>query len=145
MDSDRLYINHDLALPLDEVAFRFSRSGGPGGQNVNRTATRVELLFDVAGSPSLNEEQRRLLQERLAHLLDGAGMLRVTSQDSPSQWRNRQAALERFQALLAQALRRQPARVPTRPTLAARRARLHAKRRRSQTKLRRRRPSPDEE
>ncbi len=139
-----LQINRQLAIPLEEIAFRFSRSSGPGGQNVNRTATRVELLFDVAASPSLSKEQRALLQERLANLIDGAGTLHLTSQDTPSQWRNRQQVLGRFRALLAQALRQTPSRIATRPSRAARQTRLEAKHRRSTAKRRRRPPSHEE-
>lgn len=137
-------INRDLAIPLEEIQFRFSRSGGPGGQNVNRTATRVELLFDVASSPSLTDEQRLKLQERLSGQMDSSGTLRLVSQDTPSQWRNRQQVLERFRALLAGALRRTPRRIATRPSRAARQARLAAKKRRSETKRRRRPPSRGE-
>ncbi len=139
-----LQISRHLAIPLEEIAFRFSRSGGPGGQNVNRTATRVELLFDIAASPSLSEEQRALLLERLSGMVDKAGVLRLVSQETPSQWRNRQEVLERLQALLAQALRRPPRRIATRPSRAARQARLEAKRRRSATKRRRSSPSREE-
>jgi ribosome-associated protein len=142
--SDMLHIGPHLAIPLDEIVFRFSRSGGPGGQNVNRTATRVELLFDVAGSPSLSDEQRALVRERLAHLIDSAGTLRIVSQGTASQWRNRQDALERFRALLAQALRRRPSRIASRPSAAARRARLEDKRRQSQAKRRRSPPSHED-
>jgi ribosome-associated protein len=139
-----IQINRDLAIPLDEIQFRFSRSGGPGGQNVNRTATRVELLFDVASSPSLSEAQRQRLQERLSGQVDSTGTLRLVSQDTPSQWRNRQEVLERFRALLAGALRPRRRRIATRPSRAARQARLAAKKRRSETKRRRRPPSRGE-
>ena len=144
MTQSKLQITDDLTIPMDEITFRFSRAGGPGGQNVNRTATRVELVFDLASSPSLRDAQRQLLQERLAGYLDSTGTLHLTSGATPSQWRNRQDVLERFRALLARGLRREPTRVPTRPSRGARRARLESKRRRSQKKRRRRPPSRDE-
>jgi ribosome-associated protein len=140
----KLQITDDLAIAMDEITFRFSRASGPGGQNVNRTATRVELVFDLSASPSLSDEQRQHLQERLAGYLDSTGTLRLISQATPSQWRNRQDVLERFRALLARGLRRPPRRVATRPSRRARQARLEGKRRQSQKKHRRRPPSRDE-
>ena len=134
MNQEILPITDQLAIPLSELDFRFSRSGGPGGQHVNRTATRVELLFDVAHSPSLTEEQRQRLLKRLAGRIDSEGILRVTAQSERSQLRNRQEAIERLQTLLRQALhipkRRRRSRVPR----WARERRLAEKRRRSETK-----------
>lgn len=127
-ERDVIRINKRLAIPLEEVTFRFSRSGGPGGQNVNRTATRVELLFDIASSPSLSEIERALLRERLAPHLDSRGILRLVSQGSPSQWHNRQEVIARFQALLARGLRKRRPRLATQPTAASRERRLRAKR-----------------
>ncbi len=134
MNQEILPITDQLAVPLSELRFRFSRSGGPGGQHVNRTATRVELLFDVAHSPSLTEEQRQRLLKRLAGRIDSEGILRVAAQSERSQLRNRQEAIERLQTLLRQALyipkRRRRSRVPR----WARERRLAEKRRRSETK-----------
>ena len=134
MNQEILPITDQLAIPLSELDFRFSRSGGPGGQHVNRTATRVELLFDVAHSPSLTEEQRQRLLKRLAGRIDSEGILRVAAQSERSQLRNRQEAIERFQTLLRQALhipkRRRRSKVPR----WARERRLAEKRRRSETK-----------
>ncbi len=128
VDADDLIINEHLAIPLEEIAFRYSRASGPGGQNVNRTASRVELLFDVAGSPCLAEHQRTLLQARLGAHLDGQGVLHLFSQETPSQWRNRQELLTRLQALLVASLRPRIYRRPTRPTAGSRERRLAAKR-----------------
>ena len=134
MNQEILPITDQLAIPLSELGFRFSRSGGPGGQHVNRTATRVELLFDVAHSPSLTEEQRQRLLKRLAGRIDSEGILRVAAQSERSQLRNRQEAIERLQTLLRQALhipkRRRRSKVPR----WARERRLAEKRWRSETK-----------
>ena len=138
MDFDPIRINEELTIPQREIVYRFSRASGPGGQNVNRTASRVELIFDLAGSPSLNEWQRTLARHRLAPYLDGAGLLHLVSEASPSQWRNRQDVIARFQALLARAVRPARQRRATRPTAASRERRLEGKRRRAAIKTRRR-------
>ncbi len=127
-------ITPELAIPQDELDLRFARSGGPGGQNVNRTATRVELLFDVAGSPSLNEHQRALILSRLQGYIDGEGVLHLSSQATRSQWQNRQDVTERFRDLLAGALRVRRPRRATRPSAAARERRLRKKRLRAEHK-----------
>jgi ribosome-associated protein len=129
-----LVISDELAIPMAELRFRFSRSSGPGGQHVNRSETRVELLFDVARSPSLNEAQRARLMHTLAGYIDGAGVLHVVSSATRSQAENRADAVARFQALLRAGLRRRKRRIPTRPSAAAREARLAAKHHRSQRK-----------
>lgn len=134
MDEERLPINDDLTIPLAELSFRFSHSSGPGGQHVQKTSTRVELLFDVANSPALTEGQRARILERLTGYIDSAGMLHLVVQSERSQWRNREEALGRFRALLRQALKRRKARRPTRPTAASREQRLRAKERRSRIK-----------
>lgn len=134
MDDEWLVVNHELSLPLAELSFRFSRSSGPGGQHVQKSSTRVELLFDVARSPSLTGEQRALLQERLARQLDADGVLHLVAQSERSQLRNRQEVIERLAAVLSAALKRRKVRRPTRPTAASRERRLRAKRRRSEIK-----------
>jgi ribosome-associated protein len=131
-------INDRLAIPTAELEFRFSRSSGPGGQHVQRTDTRAELLFSVATSPSLSEEQRARIMARLANQIDGEGVLRVVSSATRSQLENREEAVKRFQALLAGALRQRKRRIATRPSAAAREARLSAKKVRSQHKAARR-------
>ena len=144
MSDDALRINKDLSIPLGELRFRFARSSGPGGQKVNRTASRVELLFDVAHSPSLTSEQRVLALHGLRHYVDGEGRLHLFSQTTPSQWRNRQEVLIRFRGLLAESLRVRRKRIPTRQSRASRERRLQSKRRRSLTKNQRRRPAADD-
>lgn len=137
-------IDVQLAIPESELAFRFSRSSGPGGQHVQRSDTRVELLFNVANSPSLSEEQRSRIMARLAGQIDGQGVLRVVSAMTRSQLENREQALRRFQDLLASALRQRRRRVATKPSKAAREARLAEKRLRSQRKQSRGRVSGEE-
>ena len=140
MSEDVLIINEEVAIPLSELSYRFARSSGPGGQHVQRTETKVELLFDLANSPSLTEAQRALAQSRLAGRLDSDGVLHLTSQAGRSQAENRADVTERFRRLLAAALKPRMRRKPTRPGAAARQRRLDAKRRRAQTKQRRRPP-----
>ncbi len=144
MATDDLAIGDQLSIPVGELTFRFSRASGPGGQHVNRTASRVELLFDVANSPSLTESQRQRVLTALERYIDRSGVLHLAAQSTPSQWRNRQEALDRLQRLLRQALKPRRHRVPTRPSRRARERRLRDKRRRGRTKDLRRKPSLDD-
>lgn len=139
-----LEIAPGLCLPPDELTFTATRSGGPGGQNVNKVASRIQLAFDVASSPSLSEAQRARLLERLAPRLTKEGVLRVDASQHREQSRNLEEARQRLRALLRAALERPRKRRPTRPTRASKERRLDAKRRRSQTKQERgRRPAGD--
>ncbi len=144
MSDDLLEINDQVAIPLDELAFRYARSSGPGGQHMQRTETKVELLFDLASSPSLTEAQRSLAMSRLGGRVDHAGVLHLVSQAGRSQLENRADVIERFRRQLAAALKPPKARRPTRPTAAARQERLEGKRRRSQAKRLRGPVAPDE-
>jgi ribosome-associated protein len=127
-----LRVTGTCAIPLDELEWRFSGSGGPGGQHANTCNTRVEVRFDVADSPSLTASQR-------ARLLDRCGpAVRVVAADTRSQARNRELALSRLRERLAEALRTPRARRATAPTAAGRRRRREAKRRRSDLKRQRR-------
>ena len=137
-------ITADLAIPEGELAFAASRAGGPGGQNVNKVATKVTLTFDVAGSPSLGEAQRARLRERLSTRVTGAGVLRVVSQRHRTQGANRAAALERFVELLRGALAEEAPRVPTRPTRVSKQRRITAKKHRARVKATRRYPLTEE-
>lgn len=137
MDEEILRISSEVSIPRSELRFRFSRSSGPGGQHVQKSSTRVELLFDVASSPSLTEEERTRVAERLSGYVDSAGVLHLVAQSERSQWRNREEAVERFQALMRKAMRRPKRRRPTRPTAASRERRLRRKRQRAETKQRR--------
>lgn len=138
-----LRINDGLSIPLSELRFQFSRSSGPGGQNVNRTATRVELVFDVAHSPSLSAVQRDRIMKGLTSHIDSEGMLHVVSQRTRSQWRNREDVIARFAELLRRALAPRVQRKPTRPTRASKERRLAKKRQRSETKRARKRLRTD--
>jgi ribosome-associated protein len=144
MSEDLLAINDELSLPLAELQFRYSRSSGPGGQHVQKTSTRVELYFDVVGSPSLDEAQRARVLSRLAGYIDTVGLLHLVAQSERSQTRNRDEVVERFQALLRMALKRRKHRRPTAPSAASREARLRRKREHSDVKRRRQRVSSDE-
>ena len=143
-DTPMLEISPALRVPLAELEYQASRSGGPGGQHVNTSSTRVELWWDVAGSPALTDEQRRHLLVRLASRLDGAGRLRLVSSGTRSQLRNREEVTERFRDIVARALVVPKPRKRTKPSRAAKAARLEGKRRRSATKRDRRRPSGEE-
>ena len=143
-DMPFLDVSPDLRVPLAELEFRASRSGGPGGQHVNTSSTRVEVTWDVAGSPVLSEEQRQRLLVRLASRLDGTGRLRLVSSGTRSQLRNREDVTERLREVVAQALVVPKARKRTRTPRAAKAARLENKRRRSAVKRDRRAPRGDE-
>src|SRR5437764_6240098 len=132
-----LRVTRSCAIPFDELEWRFSGSGGPGGQHANTANTRVEVRFDVASSPSLGPRQRARLLERLGPLV------RVVASDERSQARNRELALERLRSRLAEALRTERRRVPTAPTSASTRRRLDRKRRRGEVKRLRRPPPPE--
>jgi len=135
-----LDITPDLRLPLAELEYQASRSGGPGGQHVNTSSTRIEVWWDVAGSPSLSPEQRAQLLERLGARLDSTGRLRLVSSGTRSQLRNREDVTERLRSVVAAALALRKKRKPTKPSRAAKAARLEAKRRRAATKRHRRPP-----
>jgi ribosome-associated protein len=132
-----LQLGRGVEIPLSEVELRTSRSSGPGGQHANVTASRVEAVFDVAASRSLTEQQQQRITARLGPVV------RATAQDTRSQTRNRELALQRLRARLAGALVVQRPRRPTKPTAAARRKRLDSKRRHSERKQARRRPEPE--
>jgi ribosome-associated protein len=117
-----------------ELRFRTSRSGGPGGQHVNKVETRVELRFSLPRSLALTDDEKRILQERLSSLLTSGGELRVVARDSRSQWQNRQRAVERFRDILEDALRPRRLRRKSRPSVAANLRRLEAKKRRGEIK-----------
>ncbi len=126
--TDQLQITRGCSVPLDELEWRFSRSGGPGGQHVNKTETRVEVRLDVDAATCLGPRQRQRIEERLG------SVVRVTVSDTRSQARNRELALERLQEKLRRALANEKKRAPTKRTRASKERRLADKRRRSDVK-----------
>jgi ribosome-associated protein len=137
---EELRITPEVVIPYDELEFRVSRASGPGGQGVNTTDSRVELRFDLAGSPSIPPEAKQRALRRLASRLDSSGRLRVVAQTQRSQLLNRREAAERLAELLAPAMAAPRTRRPTRPSAAARARRVESKRQRSATKRLRQRP-----
>src|SRR5215471_4488307 len=143
-DTD-IKIIETVIIPSTELHFQFSRSSGPGGQHVNRTASQVELTFDVLNSPSLDEAQRARVLSKLKSYIDTRGVLHLTSQTTRSQHRNRAEVVERFALLLQRALHVPKRRIPTQPSAAAEARRLAAKQRTRVIKQRRRRPASEAE
>ena len=137
---DDLTISARLVIPAAELDEQFVRSGGPGGQHVNKTSTQVQLRWNVRTSETLRESDRELLLDRLGSRLTEAGELIVAAQESRSQSANREAARLRLTALVRGGLERQKKRRPTRRTAGSNRRRLEGKKRRSETKRLRRRP-----
>jgi ribosome-associated protein len=133
-----LRVSRTCRIPLHELQWRFSGSGGPGGQHANTANTRVELLFDVDGSSALGPRQRQRLLERVGPTV------RVVASDERSQHRNRQLALDRLATRLAAALRSDRPRKATRPTRSSVERRLTDKRRQSERKQARGRVTRDE-
>jgi ribosome-associated protein len=131
---DPLRIGRHAAIPLSEIELRTSRSSGPGGQHANVTASRVDAVFDVGASQALTDEQRQRITSRLGPVV------RAVAQDTRSQARNRELAIERMRSRLEGALTVQRPRRATKPTGASRRRRAESKRRRAELKRLRRRP-----
>jgi len=132
-----LKVTDDVAIPRSELTFRATRSGGPGGQHVNTSSTRVELIWNVDQSAALTDEQRARIREKLASRIDANGNLRVVASVHRSQARNRDEAEARLAAMVERALRIPKARRKTRPPRAAKEARLEEKKKRSERKKRR--------
>jgi ribosome-associated protein len=136
-DDQVLRVTSSVAVPLSELEWRFGPSGGPGGQHANRAHSRAEVRFDVVASSALTDAQRRRLRNRLGDAVV------VGADDDRSQARNRRLALDRLRRRLADALRVDPPRRPTRPGRGAVERRLEAKRRQAQRKRERRTPPRD--
>jgi len=129
-----LFITDTLSIPMREIHFSFIRASGPGGQHVNRSATAVQLRFDVQNSPSLSAEIKNRLSRLAGSRLSKDGVLTIEAQEFRSQMRNRDEALQRLARLIYLATLRKKTRRPTRPTMAAKKRRLETKKRRSLTK-----------
>jgi ribosome-associated protein len=135
---DPMVVTRSVSIPLSEIELRVSRSSGPGGQHANVTASRVEAVYDVAASPSLSEAQRKRVMAKVGPRLT------AVAQDTRSQARNRELALERLRSRLAAALAVPRARHATKPTKASRKQRLESKRRRADVKRARQPPRSDD-
>ena len=141
--SEDVRVNRRVTIPGSELAFRFSPSGGPGGQHANRSNTRVELVWNLDGSDALGPRQKARVRRRLRTRVEADGSLRVVADEHRSQAQNRREALARLAGLVAAALEVPKQRVPTRPSRASQRRRVDRKRRRGETKRLRRPPAPD--
>ena len=133
-----LNVSPELAIPRSELEYRATRSGGAGGQHVNTSSTRIELLWDLPGSAAVSEEQRARLHTKLAARLDSDGRVRIVASDRRSQGQNRQAADARLASLVRAALVIPKKRRPTKPTRASKEKRLADKKRRGERKRDRR-------
>lgn len=132
-----LNIDDKLFIPRAELDFRASRSGGPGGQHANTSSTRIELVWNVAESPSLSDAQRARIRRKLANRINMAGELLLAEGGSRSQHQNREAVIERLQELLSEAMHIPKRRRKTKPSRAAREKRLQKKKQRSEIKKQR--------
>jgi ribosome-associated protein len=132
--TSQIKISDNLSIPLNELKFSYSRSSGPGGQNVNKVNTRVTLWFDVANSPSLSDDQNELIRNHLPTRINKEGVLRVVSQKHRTQASNRDEAVERFASLLGESLTEALPRRKRSVPMAARERRLDEKKHRSRIK-----------
>jgi ribosome-associated protein len=137
-------VNRSLVIPEDEIRLEFTTSGGPGGQHANKSSTRAVLVWNVDSSRALGPRQRARVKGKLRHRIDSAGNLRLSSDASRSQLRNREAVRERLRSLVEAALRPEKKRVGTAPTRSSKETRLRSKRLRSEVKRARRAPGADD-
>ena len=131
---ETVHINQNLEIPPGELRFKFARSGGKGGQNINKVETKVELLFDVVNSPSLSDHQRNIIRKNLKSQIDSDGVLHLVSQESRSQWKNREDAVRKFIELLQKTLKPKKKRIKTKITLGGKEKRLTLKKHRGEIK-----------
>lgn len=142
-ETGALEVAPGVRIPFTELMVRAMTGSGPGGQHVNRSATRIELRWNVRATQALSAEQRARVASRLASRLDGEGVLRIVAGEYRSQQQNRRAANERLVNIVARALIVAPTRKATRPTRGSVEQRLSEKRRRADTKQQRRRDNDD--
>jgi len=135
---DGIRVNEQVVIPRDELVARATRSGGPGGQHVNTSSTRIELVWNIQASRALTDEQRQRVMQKLSSRLDGDGNLRIVASDRRSQRQNRESAEARMADLVRDGLVVPKKRRPTKPSRAAKQARLDSKRRLSEKKRERR-------
>lgn len=139
-----LTINSDITIPESALTFKFSRSGGKGGQNVNKVATKVEITVHI-GNVVAPDAIKLRIEQNLSRRLDSFGLLHVVSQESRSQWQNKQIALKKLADMIAEASLEEKERVATRPTNSSRKKRLERKKIHSKRKATRRTKHFDEE
>ena len=138
--SSVIQITPQVAIPRSELRFAFTRSQGPGGQNVNKLSTRVELFFDVRASAGLNDTQIERILSALNSRIDAEGILRISAQESRSQWQNRLNVVERFVGLMSRALRTRRKRIATTKSVGAKqkaqaKKKLHSEKKRGRRKV----------
>ena len=136
--TDAITINNHLNIPMSELRFKFARSGGKGGQNVNKVETKVELLFDVVNSPSLSGHHQDMIHKNLRNQIDSEGLMHIISQESRSQWKNREDAVRKFTELIVRAVKSRKKRIKTKISFAGKEKRLTPKKRRGEIKKMRR-------
>jgi ribosome-associated protein len=132
--TEDIIITKKIIIPSSEIQFRYSRSSGPGGQNVNKLSTKAELMFHLTASKAIDEPTKARLRQKLSGHLDSTGTVTITSQESRSQYQNRQIAVEKFILLLRKALIVPKLRKNTKPTRSATEKRLESKTKRGVVK-----------